>query len=143
MPTDGSVTTCLRLLKEGHREAARPLWEAYYARLVGLARAQLQGLRRKTVADEEDVALSAFDSFCRRAEEGVFPRLDDRDDLWQVLLVLTVRKARSLARHETRQKRGSGRIVTFTDLILQRRVYLEEHRKGLNPRSLEHIADIG
>jgi hypothetical protein len=28
-------------------------------------------------------------------------------------------------------------------LILQRRVYLEEHRKGLNPRSLEHIADIG
>ena len=35
------------------------------------------------LADEEDVALSAFDSFCRGAEQGRFPRLDDRDDLWQ------------------------------------------------------------
>jgi DNA-directed RNA polymerase specialized sigma24 family protein len=73
-------------------------------------------LRRKSAADEEDVALSAFDSFCRNAQNGVFPRLDDRNDLWQVLLVLTVRKARTLARCERRLKRGAGRLVTFADL---------------------------
>src|SRR4051794_10940410 len=116
MSTDGSISHHLRSLKDGDREAVQPIWEAYYTRLVALARAQLQGLRRKAVADEEDVALSAFDSFCRRAQMGVFPRLVDRDDLWQVLLVLTVRKARSLARRERRHKRGAGRVVAFSEL---------------------------
>jgi RNA polymerase sigma factor (sigma-70 family) len=116
MSSEGSITRCLHLLKAGDRDAARPLWEAYFVRLVGLARSQLQGLRGKTAADAEDVALSAFESFCRNAQNGVFPRLDDRDDLWQVLLVLTIRKARSLARREKRLKRGAGRVVSFADL---------------------------
>jgi DNA-directed RNA polymerase specialized sigma24 family protein len=116
MSSAGSITRWLQLLKAGDRDAAQPPWEAYFARLVGLARSELQGLRRKTVADEEDVALSAFDSFCRNSRSGVFPRLDDRDVLWQVLLVLTVRKARSLARREKRLKRGAGRVVAFADL---------------------------
>jgi DNA-directed RNA polymerase specialized sigma24 family protein len=51
------------------------------------------------------VALSAFDSFCRAAEAGRFPRLDDRDDLWQVLLVITARKACDLAQREGRDRR--------------------------------------
>jgi DNA-directed RNA polymerase specialized sigma24 family protein len=114
--SDGSITHWLHLLKAGDRDAAQPLWEAYFVRLVGVARSHLQGLREKTGADEEDVALSAFDTFCRNAQNGVFPRLDDRDDLWQVLLVLTVRKARSLARRQKRLKRGAGRVVTFADL---------------------------
>ena len=49
---------------------------------------------------------SAFDSFCRRAERGQFPRLEDREDLWQVLFVLTVRKAIDHARHESRAIRA-------------------------------------
>ena len=57
------------------------------------------------------MALSAFDSFCRGVEGGRFPRLDDRDDLWQVLFVITDRKAAGLVRHETRDKRGGGRVI--------------------------------
>ncbi len=54
-------------------------------------------------ADEEDIALAAFDSFYRRAERGQFPKLEGRDDLWQLLFVLTVRKAVNLTRREARQ----------------------------------------
>jgi DNA-directed RNA polymerase specialized sigma24 family protein len=61
-------------------------------------------------ADEEDVALSAFDSFCRGAERGRFPKLHDRGDLWQLLVVLTDRKAIDLVRHERRARRGGGRV---------------------------------
>jgi hypothetical protein len=68
------------------------------------------------MADEEDMALSAFDSFCRRAARGLFPRLEDRDDLWQLLYVLTVRKAIVLARHQGRARRGPGRITSLEDL---------------------------
>jgi DNA-directed RNA polymerase specialized sigma24 family protein len=55
------------------------------------------------VADEEDVALSAFDSFFRRAQEGRFPRLADRHDLWQLLVVIAARKASNLAKQERRR----------------------------------------
>jgi DNA-directed RNA polymerase specialized sigma24 family protein len=101
----GLVTVWLEQLKAGDPAAAKPLWDGYFARLVALARARLRSLPR-AAADEEDVALSAFDSFCRGAGEGRFPRLEDRDDLWQVLFVITTRKAIGLARYATCEKRG-------------------------------------
>jgi DNA-directed RNA polymerase specialized sigma24 family protein len=61
-------------------------------------------------ADEEDVVLSAFDSFCRRAEQGRFPDLHDRDNLWRLLLEITECKACKLARDEGRLKRGAGKV---------------------------------
>ena len=72
MPSKESVTQWLDQLREGDSAAARMLWERYFLRLVGLARRKLQGTPRR-VADEEDVALSAFDSLCRGAEQGRFP----------------------------------------------------------------------
>jgi len=115
MASDGSITRLIVLLKQGERAAAQPLWDAYFQRLVALARARLRGAPRG-MADEEDVALSAFDSFCRAAADGRFPRLDDRDDLWQLLFVLTVRKAIGLARHQGRVRRGGGRVASLEDL---------------------------
>jgi DNA-directed RNA polymerase specialized sigma24 family protein len=107
-PSD-SVTFWIRQLRVGDRTAAQPLWERYFRRLVGLAQARLRGAPT-AAAGPEDVALSAFDSFCRGAEAGRFPRLDDRDDLWQVLVMLTARKAVNLRKHEAARKRGGGRV---------------------------------
>jgi DNA-directed RNA polymerase specialized sigma24 family protein len=109
MPAPGSVTAWIEQLKAGDVAAATPLWQGYFGRLVGLARRRL-GTAPRAAADEEDVALSAFGSFCRAAAKGRFPRLDDRDDLWQVLMMLTVRKAINLIEHECSQKRG-GQMV--------------------------------
>jgi DNA-directed RNA polymerase specialized sigma24 family protein len=115
MSTDGSITRLIGRLKEGDQDAGQRIWDAYFLKLVALARSRLgRGARR--AADEEDVALSAFDSFFRRAARGQFPRLDDRDDLWQLLFVLTARKAINLARREGRVSRGAGRVHTITDL---------------------------
>jgi DNA-directed RNA polymerase specialized sigma24 family protein len=103
----GSVTHWLGQLRSGDPAAAGPLWERYFRRLVELARQRLRG-RPPRAADEEDVALSAFASFCRGAREGRFPRLDDRDGLWRLLVVLTARKAAHLVRDEGRHKRGGA-----------------------------------
>ena len=73
------------------------------------ARSKLKGSPPR-VADEEDAALSAFDSFCRRAEQGQFPNLKDRDGLWALLVVLTARKAADLLRRHHRDKRGGGMV---------------------------------
>jgi DNA-directed RNA polymerase specialized sigma24 family protein len=114
MPNDdhGSVTRWIGALKAGDHAAAQPLWDRYFRRLVRRARAHLRATgRRAAFADEEDAALSAFDSFCTRAARGRFPRLDDRDDLWRLLVTLTARKAVDQARHDRRQKRGDGQVL--------------------------------
>jgi len=110
MSSPGSVTLWIDQLKAGAGGAAGPLWEKYFPRLVCRARGRLAGVPRRA-ADEEDVALSAFDSFCRAAECGRFADLCDRDDLWQLLAVITDRKACDLANHERRQRRGGGRVL--------------------------------
>jgi DNA-directed RNA polymerase specialized sigma24 family protein len=110
MSSPGSVTAWISQLKAGEAAAAQPLWERYCCCLIGLARQKLRAAPRR-VADEEDVALSAFDSFCRAAQQGRFSQLRDRDDLWPLLVVLTLRKALRLSRAEGRRKRGGGAVL--------------------------------
>jgi RNA polymerase sigma factor (sigma-70 family) len=103
----GSVTGWLHALQDGDREGAQQLWDRFSRRLLALARQNLHDAPRG-LADEEDVALSAFDSFCRAAEKGRLSALDDRGGLWQLLVVMVIRKAIDYRNHERRQKRGGG-----------------------------------
>ena len=105
MSPEGSVTHQISRLKEGDHAAARILWQRYFQRLVRLARRKLQSNTRR-VADEEDVALTAFASFCRHAEQGRFPRVRNRVDLWRLLVTLTIRMAIDQVRRERCLKRG-------------------------------------
>lgn len=104
---DKSVTRWLESLKGGSEGGADALWQRYFGKLVNLARRALRDAPRR-VADEEDIALSAFDSFCQGVARGQYPRLDDRDDLWKILVTLTVRKASNQRRRDRAQKRGGG-----------------------------------
>ena len=93
MASTRSVTHWIGQLRAGDPVAAQHLWEGYFRRLVGLARGKLQSLPCRA-ADEEDVALSAFASFCRGVECGRFPQLADRDDLWRLLVTITAPRPR-------------------------------------------------
>jgi DNA-directed RNA polymerase specialized sigma24 family protein len=110
-----SVTTWLQLLRAGDPAAAQRLWQRYYADLVRLAHDHLAARVRRG-ADAEDVALSAFASFCRGAVAGRFPQLGDRHDLWRLLFTITLRHAADHARREGRQRRGGGRHIDVADL---------------------------
>jgi DNA-directed RNA polymerase specialized sigma24 family protein len=111
----GSVSLWLSHLKAGDRAAMQPLWERYFDQLVRLARKRLKG-RPAGGADAEDVALSAFDSLFRGAQRERFPRLEDRHDLWQVLILLARQKAADLVKAEGRQKRGGGKVLPASAL---------------------------
>jgi DNA-directed RNA polymerase specialized sigma24 family protein len=109
---EGSVTRWIGDLKSGGDTAAQQLWERYFDRLVRLARKKLQNAHRpRTVEDEEDAALSAFDSFCRGVDRGRFPLLTDRDALWRLLVVLTVREALDQIERQGAAKRGGNHQV--------------------------------
>jgi DNA-directed RNA polymerase specialized sigma24 family protein len=109
----GSITGLLNQLQQGERDTVQQLLERYFRRLIGLAHKKLAGLPRGAV-DAEDVALSAFDSFCRGAEQGRFARLTDRHDLWQILMFITARKACDLREYEQRDKRDWRRVERET-----------------------------
>src|SRR5207248_11785182 len=114
MSAEGSVTRWIARLQSGDEEAARVLWDRYFRPLVGLARKRLQGTALG--AEDEQVALSAFDSFCRGARAGRFPDLAGRDNLWGLLITITVRKAADLVQHEHRRKRHPGRDAAGPDV---------------------------
>lgn len=104
-----SVTHWIDALKRGDHEAASALWQRYFERMVRLAQAKL-GAAARRVADEEDVALSAFRCLCAGAANGRFSALTDRDDLWRLLTTLTINKAIDEKRRRAGQKRGGGAV---------------------------------
>ena len=110
MSAEGSVSRWLQGLRIGDHADIERLWDRYFHRLVALRVARLARSDRRE-RDEEDVALSAFQSFCDRAGRGQFPRLDDREDLWRLLATITARKAIRAIEHQTRQKRGGGKVL--------------------------------
>ncbi len=116
MANDNSVTIWLDAAKAGDDQAIGKLWDRYFQRLVRLAARKIPGHQRRDV-DEEDVALSAFHTFCDRAGRGQFPELAGRDELWRLLVVITSRKALAVARNRACQKRGGGRIVGESALL--------------------------
>src|SRR5262249_48602615 len=89
--TAGSVSAWIAGLKGRDSDAIRRLWGRYYDQLVKFARQQL-GNGPRQVADEEDIALSVFDTVCRGAAAGRFAEVTDRDELWWLLLSIAQRK---------------------------------------------------
>lgn len=115
MPSAESVTIWIQQLKDGERDAVGKLWKDYFPRLVH----QAQGWLRRTpvkAVDAEDIALSAFNSFCLRAEQGRFPKLFDRGDLWQLLVVIAFRKMCNEVKHEARRQPRNGRVYPISAL---------------------------
>jgi DNA-directed RNA polymerase specialized sigma24 family protein len=87
MDSPGSITQCIRDLEAGRRrdEAARVLWDRYFAGLARYAVRLLQAMHApRGVADEEDAALRAFAKVCQGIERGQL-RLGGRDDLLKLL----------------------------------------------------------
>ncbi|MDX1929718.1 MAG: ECF-type sigma factor [Pirellulaceae bacterium] len=103
--SDSSVTRWLKRLETGDSLAAERLWQIFFERLVYLAHSRLQARYRKAI-DAEDIALSAFHSFCVGVEKRKFPLLSDRAGLWRLLVSIAVHKLLHAVRDQNRIKRG-------------------------------------
>jgi DNA-directed RNA polymerase specialized sigma24 family protein len=106
----GSVTRWIGELKSGDDAAAQHIWERYFDDMVRLARRRL-GARAGAAEDEEDAALSAIHSLCSGIMGDRFPRLDHRNDLWKLLVTITIRKALDQIERQNAAKRGGGRVM--------------------------------
>jgi RNA polymerase sigma factor (sigma-70 family) len=107
----GSVTRLIIELRSDEpavREAAaRLVWGRYLGELLALARSHLSA-RVRSREDEEDVLQSMYKSFCLRHRRGDFD-LANRDELWGLLVQITLRKARNTANRHLQGKRDVRR----------------------------------
>ena len=103
------ISQWLLHLAEGDNDAAQNIWNDYFGKLVNLARRKLGGIPNRDY-DEEDVAISAMNSFYKGMAQHKFGHVHNRDDLWKLLVTITVRKATARRRSYFAQKRGGGRV---------------------------------
>lgn len=100
--TGDSFENLLGRLRHGDEDAARQTFQLYARRLIGLAHVHLDGRIRQKV-DAEDVVQSVFKSFFVRLGQGRF-ELASWDNLWSLLVVITLRKCGHKARDLYRQR---------------------------------------
>lgn len=109
-PEEGSVSRVIRQMKDGDASNADLIWERFFDRICFLVRDRLHS-QLKAVADEEDVALQSLLELFRGLLDGNYPDLNDRDSLWRLLVTVSSRNVIDQVKSESRQKRGSGRVV--------------------------------
>jgi RNA polymerase sigma-70 factor (ECF subfamily) len=102
----GPAADLLRLLRAGDPRAAEAIFDRYARQLVRLADRQL-GRKLAGRLDGEDVVQSVFRTFFRRTAAGEF-EVDASDQLWRLLVTITLRKARTKGRFHTAAARDAG-----------------------------------
>jgi DNA-directed RNA polymerase specialized sigma24 family protein len=130
--SEGEITRWIRSIEAGDQDAATALWQYCFPRLLSYSRKKLPGHLRR-VLDEEDVALSAFKSFCIGAAQGRLGDIKGRDELWRLLYCISARKANGYVRNQTRQKRGGGLVAGESTFKLK------SHPDGQN--GIDQVAD--
>jgi RNA polymerase sigma factor (sigma-70 family) len=96
--------------RDGDQQAATDLYQTYASRLIALARNHLS---TKVAArfDAEDVVQSVCRSFFARARDGQFV-IQASDELWRLLVAITLHKVRRAVKHHQRGKRGVDQETT-------------------------------
>jgi RNA polymerase sigma factor (sigma-70 family) len=143
MDPQGSVTIAIPGLRSDdpavRNAAARMIWERYFRDLLTLARKNLDK-RIRVRTTEEDVIQSMFKSFCMRQQRGEFD-LAGRDELWKLLVTITLRKARIAAKAQRREKRDIFREQTLSagDRTDSAGWVLEQQIEAADPSPLEAV----
>jgi len=111
--SEGRPSEWLNDLRQGDSDSARLIFEHFSQRLCRLAQRHLSTRVRQRV-DGEDVVQSVFRTFFQRDAEGQF-QVDHSDELWRLLVTITVRKARGIWRKNNSARRSVGREVRIDD----------------------------
>ncbi len=134
---EGSDGSLVRRFRAGEDDAATQLYKRYAERLHRLAqRNTALDLTRRF--DAEDVVQSVFRTFFRRVRTGLYD-LPAGDELWRLLLVISLNKIRGLAIYHRAQKRNVGATVAPDSNLLSQLAHSDTDALALT--SLKMVID--
>jgi DNA-directed RNA polymerase specialized sigma24 family protein len=126
LPREGngsSVTRVAVAAAQGDQEAWAKLWEHYGAAIRTVARVRLGEIKQRGIkhlpVDEDDIALSAFSAFWSLSEKGRV-RVENREDLWALMMMLTIHKVSTQVYRWTHLTRGGGRKEIPLESVIDR-----------------------
>jgi RNA polymerase sigma factor (sigma-70 family) len=105
-PSDSSL---LRRFQEGQSDASTELYLRYAQRLMAVAASQTSNDLAQRL-DPEDIVQSVFRTFFRRAKLGQYS-VPEGEELWKLLLVIALNKARSIGAFHRAEKRNVKRTA--------------------------------
>ena len=97
------------LLGEHDEQAAHLIWERFFDRLCLYAKKKIYK-RHQRLFDEGDIANQAFHSLFDGIKHKRFDKMQNRDDMWQMLTLIASRKIANEIQHHDRIKRGNGKV---------------------------------
>jgi RNA polymerase sigma factor (sigma-70 family) len=124
--------------RAGDQQAAEDLYRHYASRLIALARSRLSAKLVQRI-DPEDVVQSAYRSFFADSRAGRYD-LQCGNDLWQLLLTITLHKLQCQVQRHTAQKRAVEQEQSFgsEDSLHGIQAYVAAH----GPSPVEAVALI-
>src|SRR5262245_43312367 len=106
-PSPSPPADLLRRLRMGDESAATEVFDRYVERLTHLARSRLAAQLASRV-DPEDIVMSAYRSFFIAARDGKF-HVQHGDDLWRLLVEVTLHKLYHAANRHLADRRSVNR----------------------------------
>lgn len=110
-----SISQWIAGLKDGHQRAAAKLWTRFFHQIRAVSRQKLGAIPGAT-RDEEDLAISTMQAVFVGAQQGQFEQLENRDDFWQLVLVILSRKASNIRRSLIARKETLVSDLTNVDI---------------------------
>jgi RNA polymerase sigma-70 factor (ECF subfamily) len=109
MADDQLIERC----RAGDQDAARVLFDSYVERLLPLARRRISQ-RLASRVDAEDIVQSVFRTFFARLQDDQF-EITSQDDLFRLLVRITVHKTLRQVAHHRAAKRNPGQEMGQSD----------------------------
>lgn len=111
----GSISKAISQNGTIDETSAQLLWERFFERLCRFASGKIYK-RHRRLLDPEDVAGSAMFALMDGLKQGRFHNVHNRDQIWQMLVVIASRKAFNKSKFLDRDKRGGK--LTHSDATL-------------------------
>jgi len=108
----GSVSGWIAKMRQGDAIAISNLVARYFRKISQFADSKLRRGVRVT-DDGEDIAISVLQTITQNSADGQFPDLQDRDDLW--LLMIVIAQHQVIDRQRTVRRRAP--MHTMTDML--------------------------
>jgi len=127
----------LEAFRSGQMDASTRLYMKYADRLIGMtARKSSSELAAKV--DPEDIVQSVFRTFFRRVEKGQYD-VPEGEDIWKLLLVITLNKIRAVVAFNRAAKRDMRR--TRSDAMVEEAVAQADNKDEIALATLRIVID--
>ena len=107
--SENSITRILTSTQAVDEAGAEAIWNEFLPRLLAVIESRLRDMPKRVV-DRDDIAQNAMHSLFKGLQGQQFESVSNCDELWRLLVTITVRKVNRQRRRSLAAKRGGGKV---------------------------------